>query len=433
MNSTQTVDLHDVDAYWKSRNLVDDRHRPYYLRWIQRFLTGPWGAGRLAPNDALAAFAQHLEQDGRTEEWQVRQAVRSVELFQKHYLRHLQETGATVPAAVAGRMEATGTPQTFGAALGETRTLIRLRHYAYRTEQTYLVWLGRYGRFADQRALPWAAADTARAFLSDLAIQRGVAASTQNQAFNALLFLLREVLGQDVKGLDAVRAKRGPRLPVVLSDAEVKQVLGRTTGTSGLMLRLIYGGGLRVTECTRMRVKDLDFDQGLLFVRGGKGDKDRTTLFPKCLFEPLREHLTRVKTLHDKELAEGGGDVELPYALAAKYPKAAWEWGWQYVFPAKDKSVDPRSGAVRRHHVDEQVLQRAMREAVVRAGIAKPAHVHTLRHSFATSLLLRGVNIREVQQYLGHASVETTMIYTHVIRGLDSTAESPLDALGTVI
>ena len=432
MNSTQTVDLHDVDAYFKSRNLVDDKHRPYCLRWLQRYLSGPWGAGRLAPNDALAAFAQHLEQDGHTEEWQVRQAVRSVEIFQKHYLRHLQETGAAVPAAVAGQMDATGTPQTFGAALGETRTLIRLRHYAYRTEQAYLEWLGRYGRFADQHALPWAAADTARTFLADLAIQRGVAASTQNQAFSAILFLLREVLAQDIKGLDAVRARRGPRLPVVLSDAEVKQVLSGTAGTVGLMLRLIYGGGLRVTECTRMRVKDLDFDQGLLFVRGGKGDKDRTTLFPKCLFEPLRDHLGRVKMLHDKELAEGGGDVELPYALAAKYPKAAWEWSWQYVFPAKDKSVDPRSGAVRRHHVDEQVLQRAMREAVIRAGIAKPAHVHTLRHSFATSLLLRGVNIREVQQYLGHSSVETTMIYTHVIRGLDSTAQSPLDALGVV-
>ena len=431
MKSTQAVDLHDVDSYWKSRNLVDDRHRPYCLRWLQRYLSGPWGAGRLAPGDALAAFAQHLERDDRLEEWQVRQAVRSVELFQKHYLHHLLETGATVPAAaVAGQAVAPAEPQTYAAALGEARTLIRLRHYAYRTEQTYLEWLGRYGRFAEQRALPWASVDTARAFLSDLAIQRGVAASTQNQAFNALLFLLREVLAQDVRGLDAVRARRGPRLPVVLSDPEVKQVLGMTSGTVGLMLRLIYGGGLRVTECTRMRVQDLDFAQGLLYVRAGKGDKDRTTLFPKCLFGPLREHLARVKTLHEKELAEGGGDVELPYALARKYPKAEREWAWQYVFPAKDKSVDPRSGAVRRHHVDEQVLQRAMREAVVRAGIAKPAHVHTLRHSFATSLLLRGVNIREVQQYLGHASVETTMIYTHVIRGLDSTAESPLDALG---
>lgn len=338
-----------------------------------------------------------------------------------------------VPAAVAGQADATGKPTTFAGALGEARTLIRLRHYAYRTEQAYLEWLGRYGRFADQRSLPWSAADTARSFLADLAIQRGVAASTQNQAFSAVLFLLREVLGQDVQGLDSVRARRGPRLPVVLSDAEVKQVLGGTAGTVGLMLRLIYGGGLRVNECTRMRVKDLDFDQGLLFVRGGKGDKDRTTLFPKCLFEPLRGHLARVKALHDQELADGGGDVELPYALAAKYPKAAWEWGWQYVFPAKDKSVDPRSGAVRRHHVGEQVLQRAVRAAVARAGIAKPAHVHTLRHSFATSLLLHGVNIREVQQYLGHASVETTMIYTHVIRGLDSTAESPLDALGVAM
>ena len=242
MKSTQTVDLHDVDAYWKSRNLVDDRHRPYYLRWLQRFLTGPWGTGRLAPNDALAAFAQHLEQDNQTEEWQVRQAVRAVELFQKHYLRHLRATGAAVPAAFVGKPDSPGEPRTFPAALGETRTLIRLRHYAYRTEQTYLEWISRYGRYAEQHALPWMAVDTARSFLADLAIQRHVAASTQNQAFNALLFLLREVLGQEVKGLDAVRAKRGPRLPVVLSDAEVKLVLGGTTGTAGLMLRLILRG-----------------------------------------------------------------------------------------------------------------------------------------------------------------------------------------------
>ncbi len=180
-------------------NLVDDRYRPYYLRWLQRFLTGPWSTGRRAPNDALAAFAQQLEQDGRTEEWQVRQAIRSVELFQQHYLRHILETGAEVPAAVAGQADNTEAPKTFAAALGETRTLVRLRHYAYQTEQTYLEWLGRYGRFAEHRALPRAATDTARAFLADRAIQRNVAASTQNQAFNALLFLLREVLGQDVK------------------------------------------------------------------------------------------------------------------------------------------------------------------------------------------------------------------------------------------
>lgn len=423
MNASQPVDLQAVDAYWKSRNLVDDRYRPYYLRWLQRFLLGPGGSSKLAPQDALQAFVQLLEQDGRTEDWQIRQAARAVEFYQKHYLRHLQETGASGPSAVAAQ------PETFESALQETRTLIRLRHYAYTTEQTYLGWLTRYSRFADQRRLPWAHQDTARTFLADLAVQQGVAASTQNQAFNAILFLLREVLGQDAVRLDSVRARRSPHLPLVLSEGEVKKVLDKVDGIIGLILRLIYGSGLRISECLRLRVKDLDFDNRLVMVRSGKGNKDRSTLLPGCLVDPLRSHLEDVKALHDQDLATGYGDVELPYALSKKYPKAAWEWAWQYCFPARYRSIDPRSNAVRRHHVDEQVLQRAMRVAVVEAGITKPAHVHTLRHSFATALLLHGVNIREVQQYLGHSSVETTMIYTHVIRGLDSTAISPLDAM----
>jgi integron integrase len=216
---------------------------------------------------------------------------------------------------------------------------------------------------------------------------------------------------------------------VVLTESEVGKVLDEVDGTVGLMLRLIYGSGLRISECVRLRVKDLDFEQTLVMVRASKGDKDRTTLLPGCMVAPLKVHLERVKALHEKELAAGHGDVELPYALEVKYPKAAWEWRWQYVFPAAGYSTDPRSGAVRRHHVGEEVLQRAMRQAVVQSGITKPAGVHTLRHSFATHLLLHGVNIREVQEYLGHNSVETTMIYTHVMRGLTSTAVSPLDLM----
>jgi integron integrase len=214
----------------------------------------------------------------------------------------------------------------------------------------------------------------------------------------------------------------------VLTEGEVARVLAAVAGTTGLMLRLVYGSGLRVSECTRLRVKDLDFERGLVSVRA-KGDKDRTTLLPGCLAGPLRAHLEGVRALHEQELAAGHGDVELPYALQVKYPRAAWEWCWQYVFPAAGYSTDPRSGAVRRHHVGEEVLQRAMRQAVLRAAITKHAGVHTLRHSFATHLLMRGVNIREVQEYLGHNSVETTMIYTHVMRGLGSTALSPLDQL----
>jgi integron integrase len=421
------VDLHDVDAFWKSRGLVDDRHRPYYVRWLQRFLLGPGGDRRLSPDDAQQVFVEQLERTG-LESWQVTQALRAVDLFFKHYLQHCRETGH-MPDAVPAGTQAVDNPKTLEAATNEVRRLVRLRHYAYRTEQTYLYWLERFGAFVRVRNLSWNAADSVRTFLSDLALRCQVSASTQNQAFNALLFLLREVLGLADVQLDSVRARRGYHLPVVLSESEVVQVLEGIVGTIGLMLRLIYGAGLRVSECCRLRVKDLDFDQKLVIVRSGKGDKDRTTLLPASLIAPLRNHLLRVRELHDDEVRKGIADVELPCALAHKYPNAGKEWCWQYVFPAAERSVDPRTGAVRRHHAGEHGLQRAMRQAVVRAGIAKPAHVHTLRHCFATHLLLRGVNIREVQQYLGHKSVETTMIYTHVIRGLASTAVSPLDTL----
>jgi integron integrase len=427
MSALQPIDFHEVGQYLRKRNLVDERHLPYYIRWLQRFFAGPGGDSGLALEDAKRLFVERLEREA-VPEWQVGQAARAVELYQKHYLGHKRDQGGGIPAGSA-TSDPQGGPVDLAAAMNEVRRLVRLRHYAYRTEQTYLGWLSRYGDFVAKCGLPWDAPDTARAFLAELALRRGVAASTQNQAFSALLFLLREVLGVDTAGLDSVRAKRGPHLPVVLTEREVALVLAVVEGTVGLMLRLIYGSGLRVSECTRLRVKDLDFEQELVTVRASKGDKDRTTLLPRSLVGPLRAHLERVKALHDRELAAGHGDVELPYALQAKYPKAAWEWPWQYVFPAAGYSVDPRSGAVRRHHAGEEVLQRAMRQAVLRASITKHAGVHTLRHSFATHLLMRGVSIREVQEYLGHQSVETTMIYTHVMRGLTSSAVSPLDQL----
>jgi integron integrase len=425
MANLQPVDLHQVEEYWKSRGLVDERRMPYFIRWLQRFLVGPGGDARLQAQDAERTFLEQLERDG-VPEWQVQQAARAVTLFQRHYLQFRREQSGGTEVDL-GRVA--NLPRNLPDAMAETRRLIRVRHYAYRTEQTYLMWLAQYRNFVENNGLPWDAPDTARAFLAQLALHRGVAASTQNQAFSAVLFLMREVMGKDTACLSSVRAKRGPHLPVVFSEKEVAALLSLVEGTAGLMLRLIYGGGLRVSECCRLRVKDLDFEQGILFVREGKGGKDRSTLLPFTLQAPLQAHLHRVKELHESELASGGGDVELPSALAVKYPKAAWEWGWQYVFPAREKSVDPRTGAVRRHHVMEQVLQRAIKHAICQAGIAKHAGVHTLRHSFATHLLMRGVNIREVQEYLGHRSVETTMIYTHVMRSLNSTAVSPLDAL----
>jgi integron integrase len=238
-----------------------------------------------------------------------------------------------------------------------------------------------------------------------------------------LLFLFQEVFAVDPGPVKAVRAKRGPRLPVVLSEEAVRKLLEQVDGTPGLMLKLASGSGMRVSEVVRLRVQDLDYVQRLITVRSGKGDKDRTTLFPLKLVEPLREQL------HEKDLSQGHGAVYLPDALSVNYPNAARKWGWQYVFPSRSLSVDPRSGVSRLHHVDDRALQLGMRQAVVRVRIAKPATVHTLRHSFATPLPINGVNIREVQQYPGHSSLETTMIYTHVIRNLSSTAESPLDLL----
>jgi integron integrase len=256
-----------------------------------------------------------------------------------------------------------------------------------------------------------------------------VAASTQNQAFSALLFLLREVLKQDNPDMQSVRARQGSRLPLVLSVEEVRQVIKATLPGDRLLLQLAYGAGLRVSELIRLRIKDLDFANHLIIVRAAKGNKDRGTLLPRKLDETLQAQIKEVRRIHDQDLAAGHGAVYLPFALDRKYPAAPKEFGWQYLFPANDLAVDPRRGVVRRHHVSDQVPQRIMREAIRRAGIDKPASIHCLRHSFATHLLLKGVNIREVQKYLGHESVETTMIYTHVIRGMDSTAESPLDEL----
>ncbi|MBU1693717.1 MAG: integron integrase, partial [Verrucomicrobia bacterium] len=255
-------------------------------------------------------------------------------------------------------------------------------------------------------------------------------ASTQNQAFNAILFMCREVLNIDLGEMEqGLRAKRGRHLPVVLTVEETGQLLNFMTGTPRLMAGLIYGGGLRVMECCRLRVKDVDFENRLLFVRGGKGDKDRSTLLAERVCPDLQAHLAEVRRMYEQDQKAGVGGVWLPDALATKFPRAGAEWGWQWVFPSEKLSVDPRGGQVRRHHVCDALIQRAVKAAVGQAGIYKPVSVHTLRHSFATHLLLNGVDLREIQEYLGHSSVETTMVYTHVVKDLRNPAQSPLDLL----
>ena len=257
-----------------------------------------------------------------------------------------------------------------------------------------------------------------------------MAASTQNQAFNAVLFLFRNVLCKEVGDLgNTIRAKRGQRLPTVLSAEEVKKLLAKMSGKNRLMAELIYGSGLRLMELASLRVKDIDFDSNTIFVRSGKGDKDRATVLPLTVKDRLIEYLKTIKDLHSKDIAAGRGEVYLPDALARKYPNAGTLWAWQYVFPSVTLSVDPRSGRIGRHHISDKSIQTTFRTAIKDAGIVKHATVHTLRHCFATHLLMSGVNIREVQELLGHKNVETTMIYTHVMRDMAGAPKSPLDAL----
>ena len=314
--------------------------------------------------------------------------------------------------------------------LGQVRDRIRYKHYSIRTGEAYVDWIRRYLRFHRPRRPADLGARDVEQFLTQLATHGQVAASTQNQAHSALLFLYREVLAINLPWLsEVVRAKAPARLPVVLTRAEVACLLGGLTGTHRLLGELLYGTGMRILEGARLRVKDLDFGRGEILVRDGKGSKDRVTMLPRALFPDLRRHVDAIKRLHASDLRAGFGSVWLPAALARKYPSAGREWAWQYVFPAGRLARDPRSGIVRRHHVSDQSMQRALRESLRRSGIAKLATPHTLRHSFATHLLEAGHDIRTVQELLGHSDVSTTMIYTHVLNRGGRGVESPLDRL----
>jgi integron integrase len=312
--------------------------------------------------------------------------------------------------------------------LDEVRTVARLLHLSYRTEESYVSVIRRYILFHGKRHPRDLGAEEVRAFLIHMAREERVAASTQNVAFHALLFLYREVLGLGLPDLGEVERARGPKkVPVVFTRAEVQQVLGQLSGIHQVMAGLLYGSGLRLMECLRLRIKDLDFGYMEVTVVDGKGAKDRRTILPASLVAPLERHLATVERLHAADLAGGYGEVHLPYALAKKYASAARELGWQYVFPASRRSIDPRSGVERRHHADESGLQRAVKAAIQRAGILKRASCHTFRHSFATHLLEDGYDIRTVQELLGHANVQTTMIYTHVLNRGGKGVRSPLD------
>lgn len=313
--------------------------------------------------------------------------------------------------------------------LQRVRAAVRTLHYSIRTEEAYVQWIRRFIVFHGKRHPAEMGEAEVRAFLSHLAVECGVAASTQNQALNAIVFLYRHIVERPLGELaGVVRAKRPQRLPVVLSVEEIGRILRQLHGVYWLIGCLQYGSGLRLLESVRVRIKDLDFGHRAILVRDGKGAKDRVVTLPDELIVPLRRHLVNRRTWYERDRARGLANVHLPYALDRKYPQAASEWAWQYVFAADRLSVDPRSGVRRRHHVDESSVQKAVRAAIRLAGIDKPASCHTLRHSFATHLLERGADIRTVQEQLGHADVRTTQIYTHVLKRGGMAVRSPLSA-----
>jgi integron integrase len=314
--------------------------------------------------------------------------------------------------------------------LDQVRYAIRAKHYSFRTEEIYIQWIRRFILFHNKRHPKDMGAKEVGQFLSDLAVTHHVAASTQNQALSAILFLYQAVLRQEIGWLnEVVRAKKPRKLPVVLTQEEAKAVLNGLSGIPWLMASLLYGSGLRLMECIRLRVKDVDFAYNNIVVRDGKGGKDRVTVLPLNVKTQMQRHVHDVKKLHEQDLEKGFGRVYLPYALERKYPNADREWAWQYIFPATKRSIDPRGGIERRHHVSKLVLQRAVKAAIRKAGIAKAASCHTFRHSFATHLLEAGYDIRTVQELLGHRDVNTTMIYTHVLNRGGRGVRSPVDLL----
>lgn len=314
--------------------------------------------------------------------------------------------------------------------LDQVRHKIRLKHYSYRTEKTYVEWTRRYIHFHQKRHPRDLNAGHIEQFLTHLAVDRHVAAKTQNQALSALLFLYKEVLVIDIPFLgDMVRAKTSRRIPIVFTEEEARQVIAALQPDYVLPVQLLYGSGLRLMECVRLRVKDVEFHRRQIVVRDGKGGKDRVTILPASVIDSLRMQLRKAKVMHERDLRDGYGEVSLPYALSTKYPRAGFEWGWQFVFPTTQRSIDPRSGKERRHHLHHSVLQKAVRAAVLKSGFPKPATSHTFRHSFATHLLEAGYGIRTVQELMGHRDIRTTQIYTHVLDKGANAVRSPLDRL----
>jgi integron integrase len=411
-------------AFLDRTGSVPPKRRPYYLHWVDRFLCQEPSVRPPEEPISEARAKEFLESlSRRKEDWQVRQAEEALALY-RYYQSTLAQPLRQHDAAAT-------------AAWDQARTrlveAIRLKHLSLSTERSYVGWFERFRAFCGGKTPDQTTPADVRAFLSHLAVELNVAASTQNQALNGLLFFFRMVLERDLGDISAsVRSRTRPHVPSVLSKEETLRLLSGIEGEMGIMARMLYGCGLRLMECLRLRVKDLDLERGTVTVRAGKGETDRVTMLPASLRGELQAHLLTVRALFDRDRREGVAGVELPHALDRKYPGAATQWQWFWVFPARSLSVDPRSSIVRRHHVHEVGVQRAAKDAAERAQIPKRVSPHALRHSFATHLLEDGHDIRTIQTLLGHKNVQTTMIYTHVARKNALGIASPLDRLTEV-
>lgn len=405
-------------------NLVTEKCIPYYERWMNQFMFLCNYKNENICTESVSDYIQSLDQDENIADWQVKQAGDAILLFVQKYLKmELKSKRAEEEGYEINSNDWEGVFETL-------KTSIRLRHYSYRTEQTYFSWIRRFKNFTNDCKPQELNSAHVKDFLTDLALRGHVASSTQDQAFNSLLFLYRNALSTELDELNSVvRAKRNRHIPVVFTKEEIKRLFACINGENLLMVQLLYGCGLRISECLRLRVQDVNLESGILTVRSGKGDKDRTTVLPDGVKLSLLEQLNRRKDEHLLDLQNGYGEVHMPNALAKKYPNASKEFGWQWVFPADKVSVDPRSKKIMKHHNSGKTLRRSLTEALKAAEIAKHASCHTLRHSFATHLLENGTDIRTIQELLGHHDVKTTQIYTHVAKKEFSGIKSPLDML----
>ncbi len=406
------------DYLYKKAN-IKGKYVHYYLKWVSvcyTFLDTVDSA--ILNNDQKKKFLKHLSH--KHEDWQINQANTALTLYSYFLSEEQKKISSSHPDEIIE----------WKILEEKMREALRLRHRSYNTEKTYITWLRSFYGYMKEKSPQDLVGSDLQDFLSYLAVEKRVSPSTQNQALNAIVFLYRHVLEKEIENeLSAVRAKYRRRLPVVLTVREVELIFDNLSGVHRLMAMLIYGCGLRLSECLNLRIKDIDLEQNLVIIRSGKGDKDRMTVLPETLKDDLIEHIANVRTLYDNDREQDLNGVFLPGALERKYPNAGKEWGWFWLFPSKSLSIDPRTHVVRRHHIHPASLQKPFKNAVGKSGITKQASVHTLRHSFATHLLENGYDIRTIQELLGHINLQTTMIYTHVATKNVLGVRSPLDRI----